>query len=182
MVVENDKYVSIHYILKNDEGKVLDSSTDRTLDYIHGRGYLLPKLEEYILGKKPGDKFNATLEPSDGYGEYRKEFITEVSRSNFEEGAPIEVGMAFQAMSAMGPQIVKVTKIEGDKITIDANHDLAGVRLNFEIEVVDVRDATEDELNPPSCGGCGGNCGGGCGGDCSDGGCGGCGGSCDCGN
>ena len=163
MTVENDKYVSIHYVLKNDEGAVLDSSTEKTLDYVHGRGYLLPKLEEQLAGKNPGDKFNVVLEPKDGYGEYRKELVTDVDRSSFEDGVPIEVGMAFQAMTASGPQIVRVTKISDDKITVDANHELAGTRLHFEIEIADVRNATEEELNPPSCG-CGGNCSGGCGG------------------
>lgn len=181
MTVENDKYVSIHYVLKNDEGAVLDSSTEKTLDYVHGRGYLLPKLEEQLAGKNLGDKFNVVLEPKDGYGEYRKELVTDVDRSSFEDGVPIEVGMAFQAMTASGPQIVRVTKISDDKITVDANHELAGTRLHFEIEIADVRNATEEELNPPSCG-CGGNCSGGCGGECSDGGCGNCDGNCGCEN
>lgn len=179
MKVENDKYVSINYILKNDDGEILDSSTEKTLDYVHGRGYLLPKLEEKLDGKNPGDKFSVVLEAADGYGEYRKELVADVDRSNFEAGVPIEVGMAFQAMTASGPQIVRVTKISDDKITVDANHELAGTRLHFEIEIADVREATEDELNPPSCG-CGGNCNGGCGGGCSDGECGGGCGNCSC--
>ena len=96
----------------------------------------------------------------------------------FETDMPIEVGMAFQAMTAVGPQIVRVTKVGEDKITVDANHELAGVRLHFDVEVAEVRDATEEELNPQSCGcgGCGGGCGGNCGDDCNcGGGCGGCG-------
>ena len=85
---------------------------------------------------------------------------------------PIEVGMMFQAMTAAGPQIVRVTKVSDDKVTVDGNHELAGVRLHFDVEIVAVRDATEEELTPSGCGsGCGG-CGGGCGGNCGDGGCG----------
>ena len=90
--------------------------------------------------------------------------------------------MPFQVMTPSGLSIVHVTKVEGDTITIDGNHDLAGKALNFDIEVVGVRDATEEELSPTSgCGGGCGGCGGGCGSSCGDGGCGGCGnGSCGC--
>ncbi|MGN0729288.1 FKBP-type peptidyl-prolyl cis-trans isomerase [Treponema sp.] len=181
MTVENNKYVSIYYTLKNDKGEILDSSMEETLDYVHGRGYLISGLEKCLEGKNPGDKFSAVIEPSEGYGEYRKELVAEVDRSNFEDGAPVEIGMAFQAMTAAGPRIVRVTAINGDKVTVDANHELAGEKLHFDVQVVAVRNATEEELNPPSCG-CGGNCGG-CGGDCSDEGCGcGCGGECSCEN
>lgn len=181
MTVENDKYVSINYTLKDDEGKTIDSSVGKeVLGYIQGRGMLLPKLEEQILGKNPGDKFSTVLEAKDGYGEYHKELVTDVDRSNFDTDMAIEPGMMFQAMTAAGPQIVRVTKVSDDKVTVDGNHELAGVRLHFDIEIVEVRDATEEELAPQGCG-CGG-CGGGCGscgdGGCGDGGCG-CGG---CGN
>lgn len=190
MTVEKDKYVSIHYTLKNDEGTVIDSSVGKEpLGYVQGRGYLLPKLEEQIDGKNPGDKFHAVLEPIDGYGEKREDLISEVPRSNFETDMPISIGMAFQAMTAGGPIIVRVVKVEDDKVTVDGNHELAGVRLNFDVEIVEVRDATEDELNPSrgcggGCGGCGGGCGGDCGGDgeCGCGSDGGCGGNCGCQN
>jgi FKBP-type peptidyl-prolyl cis-trans isomerase SlyD len=182
MTAEKDKFVSIHYTLKNDDGEILDSSVEKnqTLDYVHGREYLLPKLEEAITGKNPGEKFSVVLEPADGYGEYRKEFVAEVDRKNFETDAPIEVGMAFQAMTAMGPQVVRVVKVGDEKITVDANHELAGVRLHFDVEIINVRDATEEELNPSCSGGCG-NCGGECSGGSCEGGCGegnGCGGGC----
>lgn len=174
MTVENDKYVSINYTLKNDEGKVIDSSEGKEpLGYIQGRGMLLPKLEEQIAGKNPGDKFETVLEAKDGYGEYHKELVTDVDRSNFETDMPIEPGMMFQAMTAAGPHIVRVTKVSDDKVTVDGNHELAGVRLHFAVEIVEVRDATEEELNPVGCGGGCGGCGGGCGnGGCGEGGCG----------
>lgn len=169
MTVADNSFVSIHYTLKNDEGTVLDSSAERrqTLDYVHGRNFLLPKLEEHIYGKKPGDTFSVTLEPADGYGEYRKELVSEVDRSQFETEAPIETGMAFQAMTASGPRIVRVVHVSDGKITVDANHELAGVRLHFDVEIVSVREATEEELNPQPCTSCSG-----CSGSCSDGGCG----------
>ena len=182
MKIENDKWVEIHYTLKDDAGQQLDSSVgNEPLGYVHGRGYLIPGLENLLAGHEPGDKFSARIEPKDGYGEYDERLIVELDRSKFEFDGEITVGMPFQMMTPSGLSIVHVTKVEGDKITIDGNHDLAGKTLNFEIEVVNVRDATEEELAPTS--GCGGGCGGcgGCGGgDCSGCGDGGCGGGCGC--
>lgn len=176
MKIENDKWVEIHYTLKNDEGIQLDSSVgNEPLGYVHGRGYLISGLESLLEGHEPGDKFTAHIEPKDGYGEYDERLIVELDRDKFEFDGEITVGMPFQMMTPSGLSIVHVTKVEGDKITIDGNHELAGKALNFDIEVVGVRDATEEELSPTS--GCGGGCGG-CGGGCGGGDCGGCGSSC----
>ncbi len=175
MTAEENKYVSIYYTLTDDDGEIIDKSVEgNPLGFVMGKGYILPKLEEQILGKSVGDKFTAVIEPKDGYGEYDKTFVTEVDRKNFE-AENVEVGMAFQAMTEMGPVIVRVTKVTDDKITVDGNHELAGVRLHFDVEIAEIRDATEDELNPKGCGGCGGGCGS-CGGDCS------CDGDCSCEN
>lgn len=179
MKVEKNKFVTINYTLKDDDGNVIDSSVGKEpLPYIHGNNYLLPKLEEQIEGLEEGAKFSTVLEPADGYGERDEKMIAKVPRSNFETDVDIEVGMQFQADTPYGPQIVTVTQVDDNDITIDANHELAGVRLHFDVEVLSVRDATADELNQlNSCscgGGCGGNCGGGCEGDCG----GECGGNC----
>ena len=167
MKIEQDKWVAIHYTLKGEDGEVIDSSVGGApLGYVHGHGYLIFGLENELLGKEPGDKFNAVIQPKDGYGEYDSRLIIEVERKQFEFDGEITVGMQFQVMTPQGPSIVKVTEINGDKVKIDGNHELAGKVLNFEVEVVEVRDATEDELNPRGCGGCGGGCGGNCEGDC----------------
>ena len=107
--------------------------------------------------------------------------MAQVTRDKFEEGSPIELGMHFQVMTPAGPSIVRITQINDDTITIDGNHEMAGKTLNFEIEVVEVRDPTQQELDmleQRSCGGCGGCGGGGCGNcnedDCSGDGCGNC--------
>lgn len=174
MKIENNKFVSIHYVLKDDNGTIIDSSREKEpLSYIQGHGYLISGLEAELEGKTTGDKFSTVILPKDGYGEYNPQLVTDVPRSQFETDLAIEVGMQFQAMSPSGPMIVRVTEVNGDSIKIDANHELAGKNLNFDVEVMEVRDATEEELNPPSgCGGCGGGCG-----SCGDGGCG-CGGDC----
>ena len=134
-----------------------------------------------ILGKAAGDKFTCTIEPKDAYGERDDRLVAQVTRDKFEDGSPIEIGMHFQVMTPAGPSIVRITEINDDTITIDGNHEMAGKTLNFEIEVVEVRDPTEQELEmleQRSCGGCGGcgggDCGSDCGGDCSGQGCGSC--------
>ena len=169
MKIEKNKWVSIHYTLKDDKGALLDSSIGtEPLDYIHGNGYLIAGLERELEGKTAGDKFSVTIEPKDAYGQYDNQLIAEIERSQFDLDGDIEIGMHFQIMTPTGPSIVHVIEVNGDKIKVDGNHDLAGKTLNFDIEVVEVRDATEEELNPPSaCGGCGG-----CSGSCTD--CGGC--------
>ncbi|MBQ3798937.1 MAG: peptidylprolyl isomerase [Treponema sp.] len=183
MTVAKDKVVSINYTLRGDDGGVIDTSEGRApLEYLHGHGMLLPKFEESLAGHNPGDNLTCDLAAKDGYGEYDESLVTEVPRSQFETDMEIEVGMAFQAMTESGPSIVTVTKVTPDVITVDANDSLAGKNLHFAVEVLEVRDATEDELRSGrpagqgcGCGGCGGGCGdGGCGGDC------GCGSGCDC--
>ncbi len=175
MTIEKDKVVSIHYTLKGDDGEVIDSSLEsQPLEYVHGRNYLLAKLEEQLNGKKAGDKLNIDLTAKDGYGEYNEALVAEVPRDQFDDSFDIKEGMAFQAAGPEGMQIVIVKKVSPDTITVDANHELAGKNLHFAIEIVDVRDATEEELSSGNVEGCG--CG--CGGDCSSGCGGGCGGGC----
>ena len=175
MEIAYQKMVKIHYTLKDTDGNQLDSSLGgEPLEYMHGIGSLIPGLEKELEGKKPGDKFHSEIEPALGYGEYDEKLVAEVPRSQFDANFEIEVGQQFQADTVTGPMIVKVTKIADDKITVDGNHELAGKKLCFDVEVVDVRNATEAELEPfINEGGCG-SCGGcsGCGSSC--GGCGGC--------
>lgn len=179
MKITKDKWVAIHYTLKDDEGKQLDSSVGSLpLGFVCGRGYLISGLEEELEGKEQGEKFTAVIPPAKAYGEFDQDLILKVKKDQFQ--GDVEVGMMFQVMTPQGPSVVRVIEVGPDIVTIDGNHELAGKTLHFDIEVVEVRDATEDELNPPSgCGGCGGGCGGDCGGcgdgGCGDGGCGGCG-------
>ena len=181
MKAEANKYVSIIYTLKDDDGNTIDSNVGQELlGYIQGTQSLIPGLEAQIEGHEAGYKFSCVIEPKDGYGEVDPRLIVEVPKANFEEGAPIEIGMQFQAMSASGPTIVTVKEVKDDTVIVDGNHELAGVRLHFDVEIAEVRDATEEELRPSGCGSCGGSCGdGGCGGCGSgeggcEGGCGGC--------
>lgn len=177
MNITKDKFVKIHYTLKDENGEILDSSVEtQPLAYLHGNGYLIPGLEKELEGKSAGEKFSVTVQPEDAYGIRDERFVAKIPKDRFDINIQIEVGMKFQAETPEGPAIVTVIDVQNDEITVDANHELAGKILNFDIEIIEVRDPTEEELAQlelAAHGGCGGgcgNCGGDCGGNC-DGNC-----------
>ena len=146
MQVADNMAVSIHYTLTNDDGEVLDSSIgDEALVYLHGVGSIIPGLEKALHGKTVGDKFRVRIDPEDAYGELMEEMVQVISRDMFEGIDNIEVGMQFHADVSSGSGVVTVVNIEDDDITIDGNHPLAGLALTFDVEVIDVRAATEEE-------------------------------------
>jgi len=147
MQIANNKVVSFDYTLTNDAGDVIDSSQGGDpLVYLHGAENIIPGLEQALEGKISGDSLNVTIEPADGYGEYNETLTQVVPSSMFQGAEQIEAGMQFQAETADGMQVVRIAKVEGDNVTIDGNHPLAGERLNFDVSVTEVRDASEDEL------------------------------------
>ncbi|RMH62424.1 MAG: peptidylprolyl isomerase [Zetaproteobacteria bacterium] len=147
MQIANNKVVSIHYTLKNDAGEVLDSSEgEAPLAYLHGARNIIPGLERALEGKKVGDTLETTIEAADAYGEINQDMIKVVPLSLFQGVDKVEPGMQFQAETPDGTQIITVAAVNGDQVTIDGNHPLAGERLHFTVEVTDIRDATEEEL------------------------------------
>lgn len=158
MQVADKKVVYIHYTLKNQEGAVLDRSSQKTpLAYIHGLGNIIPGLEKALTGKSEGDKLNVNIEPKDAYGERNETLLQTVPRDAFQDVDELEEGMQFQAQTQNGPQLITVAEIETDQVLVDANHPLAGETLDFDVEVVDVRDATEEELEHGHAHGAGGH-------------------------
>ena len=136
-----------HYTLTNDAGEVLDSSAGREpLPYLHGKGNIVPGLEKAMVGHVVGDKFNVDVTPAEGYGEKNETLIQVVPRAAFQGVPNVEAGMQFQAESNMGPVSVVVTKVEGDEVTVDGNHPLAGETLHFAIEITEVREASVEEV------------------------------------
>jgi FKBP-type peptidyl-prolyl cis-trans isomerase SlyD len=147
MAITQDSVVTLHYTLKDDAGEVLDSSSSgEPLAYLHGHGNLVPGLERELAGKTAGDKLSVKISPADGYGEFDKALIQRVPRRALKGIKNINVGMRLHAQTPQGPQAVTVTQIQGDMVTLDGNHPLAGKNLNFDIEITDVRVATEEEL------------------------------------
>ena len=147
MKITKDKVASIHYILTNDDGQEVDSSRKRgePLTYIQGHKNLIPGMENGLEGREKGDKFQIDVEPKDGYGEVREELIQEVPREQFGE-QEVSPGMQFNAQTQQGPVRVTVKEVTSEAITVDANHALAGENLHFDVEVVEVREATDDEI------------------------------------
>ncbi|MEY3759003.1 MAG: hypothetical protein RIR39_494 [Pseudomonadota bacterium] len=146
MQVADNTAVSIHYTLTNDEGEVLDSSIgDEALVFLQGSGNIISGLEKAMVGKVAGDKFNVRVEAEEAYGELMDDMIQVISRDMFEGVDDIEVGMQFHADVSFGTGVVTVVSIDEENVTIDGNHPLAGVALTFDVEVIDVRAATEEE-------------------------------------
>jgi FKBP-type peptidyl-prolyl cis-trans isomerase SlyD len=146
MQIANNTAVSIHYTLTNDAGEELDSTSGaEPMVYLHGSGNIIAGLEKALHSKNVGDKFEVRIEPADAYGEFSEDMIQVVSREMFDGIDQLEIGMQFHASVNNGSGIITVIKIDGDDITIDGNHPMAGQTLNFSVEVMGVRLATKEE-------------------------------------
>ncbi len=158
MQIENEKVVTLHYKLTDDKGEVIDQSNDGSFAYLHGAKNIIPGLEDALTGKNAGDKFDVTIAPEQGYGERNDAMLQEVPKEMFESGADIQVGTQFHAQGPNGETlVVTVVEVKDDKVVVDGNHPLAGVPLNFDVEVVDVRDATAEEIEHGHVHGAGGH-------------------------
>ena len=158
MNISNNCVASIHYTLTNNEDKVIDSSEGQEpLAYLHGAGNIIPGLEKALAGKSVGDKLNVNIPAAEAYGVRDDNMVQELPSNMFSGIDKIEVGMEFHAETEQGLQVVTVTKVEGDTVTIDGNHPLAGVDLTFDVEVTEIRPATEEELSHGHAHGAGGH-------------------------
>ena len=145
MIITEDKVVTIQYTLKDNSGKILDTSKKEGLSYIHGKGILVPGLEKELEEKQTGDNFKITLDPKDGYGEYDQSLIFSVSKEKFKDVENLELGMKFRVNTNQGERIIKIKEINGDRITIDMNHPHAGKTLNFDVTVMNVCNNTKEK-------------------------------------
>jgi FKBP-type peptidyl-prolyl cis-trans isomerase SlyD len=148
MKISDKKVVQMHYHLTDDDGTVLDSSQGREpLSYIHGAGNIIPGLEKQLQDKEAGDKIKAVVTPEEGYGERNENLQQIVPKSGFQGDEEMKEGMQVQVGTQQGTAIATITKIDGEDVTLDMNHALAGITLHFDVEVMDVRDATAEELD-----------------------------------
>lgn len=158
MNISNNCVASFHYTLTNSEGQVIDTSEGQEpLAYLHGSGNIIPGLEKALLGKAVGDKLNVSIPAAEAYGVRDDSMVQELPSNMFSGIDQIEVGMEFHAETEQGLQVVTVTKVEGDTVTIDGNHPLAGVDLTFDVEITDIRAASEEELEHGHAHGAGGH-------------------------
>lgn len=186
MNISENKFVSLTYALTVD-GQVVDQATaERPLDFIFGMGMLLPEFEKNILGKVSGDKFAFVLTPENGYGEINPEAVVELPKEIFMVDGKVQdeiltIGNVLPMGDNMGNRMMgTIRQVTDAVVTMDFNHPMAGKTLNFEGEVVGLREATEEDMamfQAGAAGGCGGSCGEG---DCGEGR--GCGDDCNCGD
>jgi FKBP-type peptidyl-prolyl cis-trans isomerase SlyD len=168
MQIADGTVVAMDYALKDDDGTLLDQSQPgQPLTYLHGHKNIIPGLEASLAGKAVGETVEVRVAPEDGYGEPNPSLEQVVPRDRFQGVESLAEGMQFQASTEQGPVSVRVVKVDDDDVTVDGNHPLAGKYLNFNVTVLEVRAATEEEIargHTQESGGCCG--GGGEGGEC----------------
>ena len=158
MNATKDKVVTIDYTLTGPNGEVLDSSNGREpMPYLHGAGNIIPGLESALEGKVAGDQLVVDVPAEQAYGERDPQLVQAVPRDRFQGVPDIKAGMQFQAQTPAGPRIVTVVGVDDANVQVDANHPLAGVPLKFDVKIVDVRDASPEELSHGHVHGAGGH-------------------------
>ncbi|MBU2761331.1 FKBP-type peptidyl-prolyl cis-trans isomerase [Acidithiobacillus sulfurivorans] len=147
MIISNDKVVTIDYSLTDEEGELIDSSVgEEPLIYLHGHHGIIPGLEQALAGHRTGDKVEVSIPPEEGYGDWDEDLVEVVSKEDFDDPEDLEIGTQFETETDEGARLATVIDIEGEEVTVDLNHPLAGMTLNFDVTVLDVRDATAEEL------------------------------------
>jgi FKBP-type peptidyl-prolyl cis-trans isomerase SlyD len=147
MTIKTNSVVSMNYTLKDEKGNVIDTSDGRSpLVYLHGAGGLIPGLENELDGKTKGDKLNVVIAPEDAYGTRKDELFQVVPKAGFQGTEDLALGMQVQMETEQGPVVASVSKIEDEDVTLDLNHPLADITLHFDVEVVEIRDASADEI------------------------------------
>jgi len=183
MNISVNKMVTLSYTLRVDdiEGEIIEQTTVETpLKFVYGLGMMLPKFESNLTGLKQGDNFEMKLEAKDAYGEVDEDAIVELPKEIFiVEGAfddsRFTPGSQVPMQTNTGQRLTGIVlEVGKDTLKMDFNHPMAGIDLHFTGNIIEVREATEEELNPVSCGcGCNSDCeDGGCSSDCGSNGCG----------
>ena len=158
MEIQDGMVVGVHYTLKYDKGDLLDTSAGQDpMIFLYGFGNIISGLEKAIAGKSVGDKLDVTIEPKEGYGIRDEGLKQEIDRGDFEGIDDIQVGMRFQAETENGNIPIRVVAIEGCKVTVDGNHELAGERLHFSVSIESIREAEQEEITHGHAHGTGGH-------------------------
>ncbi|MEN0057602.1 MAG: peptidylprolyl isomerase [Bdellovibrio sp.] len=141
------RVLAFNYVLKGSDGNILDASErNQPLPFLEGAGQILPKLEEEIKDLKEGDKKNVKLSALDAYGEVKDNMFMDVPKEELAHLPDLTVGSHLRLELGQGAHIVRITKITDTHVTLDGNHPLAGQPLEFDIEMVLVREATTEEV------------------------------------
>lgn len=149
MQIAQNSVASLSYVLTDTKGEVLDEATTETpFVYLHGANNIIAGLEKALVGKSANDTLEVTIPPAEAYGEHDERLTQQVSKTMFGDvdDSQLAPGVQFNAQTNVGNQVITITAVEGDTVTIDGNHPLAGETLHFDVTVLDVRTATEEEL------------------------------------
>lgn len=150
MQIAPNTVASLAYVLTDAQGNILDQAdAQHPFVYLHGAHNIIPGLENALTGKQAGDELEVTIPPELAYGLKDDNLLQQVPRSMFAgaDEEHIVPGAQFHAQTNTGMQTIVITAVNGDTITIDGNHPLAGETLNFKVKVLEVRAATKDELS-----------------------------------
>lgn len=161
MDIKEKVFVAFNYLLTLDSGEEVDKSPEGSpLGFITGAGQIIPGLEKEMMGMTVGDSVKISVEPEDGYGPVNPELFQEVKREQFPSDLELKPGMTFQSQGPQGPMIINIKEMkDDDTVVIDLNHPLAGKKLHFDIDIVEVRDLTAEETESLSSGcACGSDC------------------------
>lgn len=147
MKIAQNKVIVMHYAVSDNEDTLIDSSYDnKPLSIIHGKGYLIPGLEIALIDHIAGDKFEVSVTAEQAYGERFDEYVQTVPKDLFSGIEDLAMGSQLRATTDEGEQTVIVIDVQDEEITVDGNHPLAGIDLKFDVEILEVREATEDEI------------------------------------
>ena len=147
MQIGDQKVVTLHYTLTDNEGRVIDKSEDGSFAYLHGASNIIPGLEDALAGKSAGEEMSVSVLPEQAYGVRDESMLQQVPKNMFEDTSQIAVGTQFHAQGPNGEMlVVTVMEVEEEHVVVDGNHPLAGVELNFDVKIIDVRDASEEEV------------------------------------
>ena len=148
MLVTQNKVVTIDYTLKDNDGQILEQAQNGEFAYLHGASNIIPGLENALLDKKAGETLAVTVPPDMGYGERNDSLNQVVPMDMFDSADKVTVGQQFHAQGEDEEDImITIMAVNGDEVTIDGNHPLAGIELNFDVTVVEIREATEEETS-----------------------------------
>lgn len=162
MKITNNSVVVMHYAVSDSEGELIDSSYDhKPMTIIQGTGYLIPGLEDELIGHQKGDQFEVAVSAEQAYGVRDDDYVQTVPKELLQGVEELTVGTQLRATTDDGEQTVIVIDVTDDEVTVDGNHPLAGLDLRFDVEILDVREATAEELAHGHIHGEGESCGGG---------------------
>jgi len=147
MKITKNSVVVMHYAVSDSEGTLIDSSYDhKPMAIIQGTGYLIPGLEDALIDHQEGEKFEVAVACEQAYGERHDEYVQTVPKELLQGVEDLAVGTQLRASTDDGEQTVIVIDVTDEEVTVDGNHPLSGIDLSFDVEILEVREATAEEL------------------------------------